>query len=286
MSTAWLARIAVYPVKSAGGVRLDDAVVEPWGLRGDRRWALVDAEGSRVRAVELPAVMGVTATPAPDGGVTLSAAGRSDLVVAPPPPAETLTPDRFFGVEDLILAEPKAHEWLSEAVGVPVRLVWQGDPATRALAPEQGGRPGEVVSLADTGPLLLTSAASLRRLDDWIAEDAVERGAPPPEPLSMTRFRPNVVVDGFPPFVEDEWAGVRIGDVEFRTTQLCDRCAVTTIDPGTLEKGKEPIRTLARYRRWDGLTWFGIRLAPLGTGTIRVGDPVTPLTKEPDSRFF
>ncbi len=49
---------------------------------------------------------------------------------------------------------------------------------------------------------------------------------------------------------------------------------MTTIDPVTLASGKEPIRTLARHRRWDGRTWFGIRLVPLGIGTIRVGDLV------------
>jgi hypothetical protein len=51
---------------------------------------------------------------------------------------------------------------------------------------------------------------------------------------------------------------------------------MTTVDPVTLAGGKEPIRTLARYRRWDRKTWFGTRLVPLGTGTIRVGDPVEP----------
>ena len=39
--------------------------------------------------------------------------------------------------------------------------------------------------------------------------------------------------------------------------------------------GKEPIRTLARHRRHDGAVWFGIRLVPMSTGTIRLGDRVT-----------
>ena len=55
---------------------------------------------------------------------------------------------------------------------------------------------------------------------------------------------------------------------------LCDRCVMTTIDPVTLAGGKEPIRTLARHRRWAGKTWFGIRLAPRSTGVISVGDQV------------
>nr|WP_205304575.1 MOSC domain-containing protein [Nonomuraea montanisoli] len=50
---------------------------------------------------------------------------------------------------------------------------------------------------------------------------------------------------------------------------------MTTIDPETQVKGKEPLRTLARRRKWDGKTWFGIRLVPLELGRIRVGDPVS-----------
>jgi uncharacterized protein YcbX len=57
---------------------------------------------------------------------------------------------------------------------------------------------------------------------------------------------------------------------------VCDRCVMTTIDPITLASGKEPIRTLARHRRWDGKTWFGTRLVPLGTATICVGCDCEP----------
>ena len=96
--------------------------------------------------------------------------------------------------------------------------------------------------------------------------------------MAHRRFRPNVVVAGGEPFAEDAWSSVRIGDVPFRATMVCDRCVMTTIDRDDLRTGKEPIRTLARHRRWDGATWFGIRLTPvlpLAAGaTIRVGDPV------------
>jgi uncharacterized protein YcbX len=91
----------------------------------------------------------------------------------------------------------------------------------------------------------------------------------------MQRFRANVVVDSAGrPFEEDHWRRVRIGGVVYRFAEHCDRCLVTLIDPQTLLRGKEPIRTLARHHRWDGKTWFGIRLVPLGAGTLSVGEPV------------
>jgi uncharacterized protein YcbX len=109
--------------------------------------------------------------------------------------------------------------------------------------------------------------------------DISDTAAPPvSEPLDILRFRANVVVDGNEPFSEDDWPGVRIADVDFRTTMVCDRCVMTTLDPVTLDGGKEPIRTLARHRRWDGKTWFGTRLVRIGGGDrIGVGDPVVPL---------
>ena len=83
-----------------------------------------------------------------------------------------------------------------------------------------------------------------------------------------------MVIDGELPFAEDGWSELRVGEVDFRRAQLCDRCVITTIDPVDLSRGREPLRTLARHRRWDGHTWFGTRLVPRSTGVIRVGDPV------------
>jgi hypothetical protein len=93
----------------------------------------------------------------------------------------------------------------------------------------------------------------------------------------MRRFRPSVVVSGPAAWAEDRWRRLRIGDVVFRAVKGCDRCVLTTVDPDTAVKGKEPIATLARYRRWDGRTWFGVNLipdSPRPGDTIRVGDPV------------
>ena len=53
-----------------------------------------------------------------------------------------------------------------------------------------------------------------------------------------------------------------IGGTTYRHGELCDRCVMTTIALDTLETTREPIRTLSRHRRWDGTTWFGVRLVP------------------------
>lgn len=286
-------QVRIYPVKSLGGTAVESARVEPWGLAGDRRWALVDEMGERVTAREAGALLGLRAQVVDEETIRIHAGEESILVDTPlglPPVPVGISRQDFAPP-----ADQDVSEWISERVGRPMRLVWQEDPRVRRMSGAHGGQEGDTLSLADAGPLLLTSQTSLARLEEWMAAEA---GEPDPEDLdpddisgteagsvmtgdggprlSMLRFRPNVVIDGGEPFAEDAWPTVRIGDVEYRTAETCDRCVVTTIDPETLERGKEPMRTLARHRRWDGRTWFGIRLVPLGEGELRVGDDVVP----------
>jgi hypothetical protein len=174
-------------------------------------------------------------------------------------------------------AGPQAGAWFATLLDHDVRLVWLDDPTRRSVDPEYG-RPEDRVSFADGYPLLVTNTASLRQLDAWAADDAAVRGDVAPDPLDMRRFRPSIVIDTDDPFAEDHWRRIRVGTVEFRAVKPCDRCVLTTIDPDTLAKGKEPLRTLARHRRHDSKVLFGINLIPDHTGTIRVGDPVTVMS--------
>ena len=93
-------------------------------------------------------------------------------------------------------------------------------------------------------------------------------------PISMARFRPNIVVSGTAPYAEDGYAKVRIGEIPFRGPKRCDRCLVTTVDPDSGSTGKEPLRTLAKYRLEDQKVWFGMNLIHDKLGTLRVGDSV------------
>ncbi|MEU8314655.1 MOSC N-terminal beta barrel domain-containing protein [Micromonospora sp. NPDC049033] len=269
-----LAAVHLYPVKSLAGVDADRATVEPWGLRHDRRWLVLNPDGSYLTARTEHRMLGVTAVPTP-GAITLTGLDGSTLTVAQPTDGQpaTTTVSRLDAVR---LADDDAHAWLSDQFQRPLRLAWLDEPRRRPVSAAHGGRPDDPLNLSDAGPLLATTLPSLRRLDDWIAEGAAERGEPTPTPLPMARFRPNVVVDGpIAPFAEDGWRTLRIGGVNFRFAERCDRCQLTLIDAGTLSTGKEPIRTLARHRKEDGRTWFGVRLIPLTEGEIHVGDEVT-----------
>jgi uncharacterized protein len=277
--------LRVYPVKSMAGIDIDEADVEPWGLAGDRRWGVVDEAGTKITAREMPALLGLSAEPVAEHAVRIrDRVGQTLMIECPSTGTSVLVSHSRQG--SALPANDRANHWLSRRLGRPVRLVWQDDPTVRSIAENHGGAPGESLSLADAGPLLLTSEASMRQLNAWIFADAESADVPdidpadmsgtalPTTPLSILRFRPNIVIDGGEPFDEETWPALTIGDVTFRTTMVCDRCVMTTIDPNTLAGGKEPIRTLARHRRREGKTWFGIRLVPVQPGHVKVGDPV------------
>ncbi|AEE46387.1 MOSC domain-containing protein [Cellulomonas fimi] len=275
-----VASVCVYPVKSLRGVDVPAADVLAWGVQGDRRWMVVLPDGEVLTARELPRMLGVRATPV-DGGIRLAAAGLPDLEVAEPAGGVADVPVGLSRLDRATSGGPRADAWLSEALGRPVRLVWLDDPRRRTVSESHGGLPGDTMALADAGPLLVTTVASMAALNGWIADAARESAdpdGPSRPPLPMERFRPNLVVGGdLEPFEEDTWAGLRVGDVELRFSERCDRCSLTTIDLDALVTTKEPVRTLARHRRADGRTWFGVRVVPVTTGRVHVGDPVTSL---------
>jgi len=270
--------LGVHPVKSTAIRSLQRATVLPWGLAGDRRWMVVDADGTLVSARELRELFLITAdTPDTEQDLPvplrLRARGYEPVDVAEPDSdliALRMHSNDLWGRP----AAPAANDWISAVTGRrDLRLMWCDDPTGRTFE-RAWALPTDHAPYTDSCPVTLASLSSLRRLNDWIAQDALERGEEPPAPLPIGRFRPNIVVDGAEPFAEDDWSRLRIGDVWFRQPKRVDRCVMTTISASDLTSTREPIRTLARYRQAEQRTWFAIHLVPEGPGAIAVGDEV------------
>jgi uncharacterized protein YcbX len=222
---------------------------------------------------EHPRLLLVTTELRDDGGLELTSPELPALSVDVPDPAEPAEVKVFTNPVVGVAAAAEAAAWFSKITGEPVRLVYLQDPTGRHPNPRLT-RPTDLVSFADAYPLLAATTASLSALNDWIAEGPRSDEGP----LPMIRFRPNVVIDGARAWEEDGWRRVRIGPALFRAVKGCDRCAMTLTDPDSAARGKEPIATLARNRKWDGATWFGMQLVPDNPGvTISVGDEVEVL---------
>ena len=266
-----LAAIAVYPLKSAAGVALEACRVESRGLAGDRRWMVTDPAGRCLTAREHPCLV-LVRTRTVAGGLLLEAPERAPITV---PCATSEAGRRLRAVTlwsdgcDAVDSGDEAASWFEDLLGTPVRLVEMTEECLRPADPDVA-RPGDLVSFADGYPVLLTGRASLEALNARLGNAT-----------SMRRFRPNLVVEGAPPFAEDHWWRVRIGEVELEGAENSERCAFPTIDPdtGVKDPGREPMRTLATFRRRpEGGVFFGQNLIPRTLGTVRVGDPVEVLT--------
>ncbi len=265
--------IAIYPVKGCHRVELGSAAVEPWGLAGDRRWLIVDAQtGVAITQRDTAQLTQLQPSLTPSG-LTLRLGAGSVLDVAFPTdgPLRDVTVWGFTGPARA--AGQAADDWLCAALDRDVHLVWFDDPTRRPVNPKYA-HASDRVSFADGYPVSLANSASLASLNDLIVEDDdLQAGVP------ITRFRSNIVISGAPAWAEDDWVGrrIRIGEVQFRLAKHNDRCVVTTIDQETGEKGREPLRALGRHRNVDQELRFACYLIPDSGGTVALGDPVIPL---------
>ena len=254
-----------YPIKSCRGASLDEADVGPRGIAADRHWMVVDADGNFLSQRELPRMALIE--PRLRNGTLEVAAPETEPLTIPTGRAGnratvTVWDDRCVAIDE----GDEAATWFSSALDVEARLVRMPDDETRRVDPTYAGMDDQV-GFADGFSFLLTSRASLDELNRRM-----------PAPLPMNRFRPNIVVDGAEPFEEDRWRTIRIDGIAFTVAKPCARCAITTTDQNTAERSKEPLRTLATFRKADAGVMFGQNLIHHGTGVLRVGSEVEVLS--------
>ncbi|WP_211239326.1 MOSC domain-containing protein [Actinokineospora inagensis] len=265
---ATVSALTYYPVKGFHGISVSTADVVRTGLREDRAYMVVDAaDGTFLSQRKVPAMAVVHANPTPDG-LRLSVAGYDDILVEPVvdgPRREVSLFNKWFG--PAVDQGDLAAKWCSEVLDRDVRLV--------RVPPDHdrdgwGLHPGKV-GFGDAHAVLVTSDSSLVELNTRIT-------AAGGTPIPMDRFRPNIVITGWPtPHTEDTAATLTIGPVHLGYSTEAIRCAVPTVDQSTGErKGPEPTRTLATYRRHPtrpGVT-FGAKYATLTPGPLTLGDEV------------
>lgn len=256
--------IFIYPIKSLGGIRLEEAVVEERGFRYDRRWMLVDESGMFVTQRVHPklALLGVKL--GETGLIVFLKKDRTEQIEVPfglasgPEVQVTIWDDQVLAKQ----VDPALDGWFSDFLGFGVRLVVLPESTHRKVDPRYAVN-SESVSFADGMPYLLIGQSSLDELNSRLES-----------PVPMNRFRPNLVFSGGVPFVEDTLRKIKIGELDFQIVKPCARCVLTTVDQESGEKGKEPLKTLSSYRTLNGKVYFGQNMVALQSGKIKIGDPI------------
>jgi uncharacterized protein YcbX len=263
-----LSEIWVYPVKSLGGIQLQESKVTDRGLELDRRWLLVDDDGRFLSQREHP----VLALFKPEiAGDFLRIIHRThlesiDIPLRPVfldamPKIEVAVWDDTI---DAFEVSQTATDWFTKQLGVSVRLVYMPQESERKLDPDYAITGAEINSFSDAYPFLIIGQASLDDLNSRLEN-----------PVLMNRFRPNFVFTNGEAFEEDTWREFSIGDVSFVGVKPCDRCVMTTVDQEKgVVSGKDPLKTLAKYRNFGNKVLFGQNVIGLGLGSVAIGDSV------------
>ena len=266
-----VSHLYVYPIKSLGGILLDQVKLSDRGLEYDRRWVLIDDNNRFISQREV-ARMALLHTVICGSRLIVFEKGHSadvlglDLI---PANGDRVQVVLFKDESEGVVAEEAVNNWFSKKLGLNCRLVYMPDAVRRVVDPVYAHN-GEITAFSDGFPLLMIGQASLNdlnnRVDQW---------------LPMNRFRPNIVFTGGAAFEEDTMKKVEINGICFSAVKPCARCVVTTIDQETGLKGKEPLRTLNKYRQLNNKLYFGQNILYKGEGVLRTGDELKVIQRQP-----
>jgi uncharacterized protein YcbX len=261
-----VSNLTYFPIKACRGFDVPASDVERRGLMHDRHMMVVTTEGECLTQREYPKLALVTPTLS-DGVITLTAPGFDSLQFAVQSEGHTWPVNiwKSKGVNAVDQGDDAAN-WFADWLDADVRLVHVANGIQRRVNESYAIHEDDHTGFADGYPILIASEGSLADLNSRLEK-----------PLPMNRFRPNIVVKDCEPFAEDTWKQIKIGDVELALVKPCARCVVTTIDKDTLEKSKEPLKTLEKYRRHELGAIFGVNVIPLTSGRLEVGMDVQVL---------
>jgi uncharacterized protein YcbX len=260
-----ISELHIYPIKSLGGIALQEATLSDRGFTYDRRWMLVDKENRFISQREV-ADMALLKVSLQKQGLQVKHIHRpgSDFTIPFEPATSETEMVTIWGDRCRAqLVSAAADAWFSDQLGMSCKLVYMPD-TTRRQVDGRYANNKEINSFSDAFPVLIIGQASLDELNSRL-----------PVALPMNRFRPNIVFTGGTPYQEDEMKQFEIAGITFYGVKPCARCTIITIDQQTAEKAKEPLKTLNTYRQRNNNVYFGQNLLYDGAGTLSVGDTIT-----------
>ena len=258
MTNIVVSGLSIYPLKSCREVKQDSAWLEDFGLKNDRRWMVVDENGVMLTQRKL-AKMCLIQPEITDTGLTLSTSTMAALYVEVPSANKISIVKVWEDQCQAYDAGDEAATWLSSFLSIKCRLVYFPADEFRQVDLEYANA-GDKTAFSDGFPLLLISQASLDDLNQRLAK-----------PITMSRFRPNIVIQGCEAYAEDTWKKIRIGGISCRIVKPCSRCIIPSINIETAEKEDEPLKTLLSYRKRDNKIFFGQNVISDNKGQIDLG---------------
>lgn len=269
--------IHIYPIKSCGGVRLQQASVDDPGLAHDRRWMVVDESLNFVSQRRAPQMARIAVEMIWNGiqsnnlTPTLRLRYRSEsanvtdeLVVSPRDEMEDRVSVRVWDdTVEALLYPDGISSVLSRWLGFPCQLVKIASSQARFKLSKANAK-SYAVSFADSAPVLLANRASAAALGEHHGKT-----------IDILRFRPNLIVSGAPAFSEEGCTTLLTESVSFESASACKRCLMIEIDQNLGQRNEPLMKSLLTVRqalKADTQLLFGLKLIPTLKGVLREGD--------------
>jgi uncharacterized protein YcbX len=238
----------IYPVKSLAGIKLNNCQLTPFGLKNDRRWMIVDNKGVFMSQRTTPK-MALIKTAIVEGKLVLSYQ-KSEIII--PVVKENSNLKQVKVWNDTVNAQwisKKVDQWITDILGQRCHLVYMPETAQRQIDLDFANEK-QYVSFADAFPLLIISQESLNALNEKL-----------PKPVSIKRFRPNIVVSGCQAFAEDNWREFTINQSQFKAAKRCSRCIMPSINQETGKKDQlKMLAKLKDFRTFQHKIKFGMNV--------------------------
>jgi len=297
---AKIAHIMIYPIKSAAGIPLEEAILTKSGLRyngfRDHEYMLVrsnpDESGihqfitqrdkrNRPDKSQGLAVMALIKPRFNGGYLELTWNGKSPLMVSGDECQGIELKARIW--EDTVYAVDQGKEaaqWASDHLRIGVRLVKAAGRFERCARQNYMANENKV-NFHDGYPIHWFSIESVRELSEVAGQQ-----------IPWQSFRPQIVVEGMPAQYEHRVHLGSVGSIPFINPKPCDRCPIPKVNQETAEiDPKQPLLALSQYKYWRDSEGkrkviFGENMLPQGEGLITIGDCLEILAeRQPPLRY-
>ncbi len=246
------------------GISVQSSKVLERGFEHDRRYMLIDEDGIFISQRTYPELV-FFRPEVIDNHLFINHKNKSISIPLASSLQNTIDTKIFDNPVPATEVSHEANTWFSSILDQNVRLVKMRGNDIRLKELAKGPKQVEV-SFADGYPYLIAGTKSLNYLNTKLEN-----------PISLNRFRPNIVVGTTEAHIEDTWGGIKIGEVEFLIIKSCARCPVVTVDQSSGVKSKEPLKTLVTYRKKENNVYFGANAISRGEGYVHIGDEVVVL---------
>jgi uncharacterized protein len=265
-----ISELYIYPIKSLAGIAKETVEITSTGLKHDRRWMLVDDNNIFLSQRTYPQMALLQPTETNEGIVVTHKNNQLQSITIPffNEGKIAMKVSIWDDVCEAIEVSTICSNWFSAMLDISCKLVYMPNE-TKRLVDKRYATNNEVTSFSDGYPILMIGQASLEKLNTKLHEA-----------IPMNRFRPNIVFTGGHAHIEDEMELFTVDDIHFLGIKACSRCVMTTINQQNIEKGKEPLKTLATYRTKNSKIYFGQNILHQQNGSIAIGKEIQIITKK------